>query len=63
MPWYKTLATYADKATLDQKNRLEDECSNNGSNFKNNDEIKDNIHFLKDVQVKNFLLRWQIGWA
>ena len=48
MPWYKTLATYADKATLDQKNRLEDESSNNGSNFQNNAEIKDNIHFLKD---------------
>ena len=48
MSWYKTLATYADKATLDQKNRLEDECSSNGSKFQNNDEIKDNIHFLKD---------------
>ena len=48
MPWYKTLATYSDKATLDQKNRLEDESSNNGSNFQNNAEIKDNIHFLKD---------------
>ena len=48
MPWYKTLATYADKAKLDQKNRLEDECSNNGSNLQNNVEIKDNIHFLKD---------------
>ena len=48
MPWYKTLATYADKATVDQKNRLEDECNSNGSKFQNNDEIKDNIHFLKD---------------
>ena len=48
MPWYKTLATYADKATVDQKNRLEDECSSDGSKFQNNDEIKDNIHFLKD---------------
>ena len=48
MAWYKTLATYADKATLDQKDRLEDEFSNNGSKIQNKDEIKDNIHFLKD---------------
>ena len=48
MPWYKTLVTYADKVTLDQKDRLEDEFSNNGSKIQNKDEIKDNIHLLRD---------------
>ena len=47
MPWYKTLANYADKMTTDQKH-CPDEIYNNGNNISEDHDIKEKLQLLRN---------------